>query len=167
MSIVFREPDQLLGDILTAFMGIPAGRIVMYDENWEPPKDKGLYIVIVMAEFKPIGVVSTFDPDTQTETMGVSCCQRLLVNITSKDRSAIDRKEEVLMALTSTFSQQIQEAQQVRVTREGDPVDLSFIEGASALHRYQVPVKIFYNKIKTTGVSVIDGFPDPQIVEEA
>jgi hypothetical protein len=71
------------------------------------------------------------------------------------------------MALTSTFSQQQQEAQQMRLTREGAIQDLSFIEGASALHRYQVPVKIFYVKVKTKAIPVIDGFPVPEIVEEA
>lgn len=167
MSVTFREPDLFLADILVHDMVLDPVRVVVYDENYEPPKDSGIYIIIMTAETKIIGSASIFDPATGTETPGVSCCQKLLVNITSKDRSALQRKEEIVMALTSSYSQSQQEAQQVRLSREGDIADLSFIEGSSALHRYQVPVKIFYNKTKTVGVDVIDGFPDPQIVEEA
>jgi hypothetical protein len=142
-------------------------RVVVYDENWEAPKDLGLYVVIMTGETEIIGSTAVYDPDTDTEETGIAAAQRLLVNVTSKDRSALSRKEEVIMALTSTFSQQQQEAQQMRLTREGAIQDLSFIEGAAALHRYQVPVKIFFVKVKTKAIPVIDGFPFPEIVEEA
>lgn len=167
MSVTFREPDLILADILTHEMNLDAARVVVYDENWEPPKDKGLYLIIQTGPTEIIGSTSIFNPSTNTEEPGVACVQTLQVNVTSRNRTALQRKEEVVMALTSSYSQSIQEAQQVKITREGPIQDLSFIEGASALHRYQVPVKIFYVKLKTQDVSVIDGFPDPQIVEEA
>lgn len=167
MSITFREPDLLLADIITQFMGLDASRVVVYDENWSPPKDQGIYVTIQTDPSTPLGVSQVFDAATGKEESSVSIFQRLTVNITSRDRSALERKEEVVLALTSTLSQQVQEAQQMRFFREGPILDLSFIEASRALHRYQIPVIATYVKIKSTTVDVIDKFQDVSIQEEA
>ena len=159
------EPDLILADIIQTELGLPSGRVVAYAENWEPPKDSGIYVTIQTEPTHVIGSNVTYDPVAKTETKSVSCAQRLTVNITSRDRSALERKEELVMALTSTYSQMQQDANQVRINREGDIMDLSFIEASKALHRYQVPVKIFYLKSKTSPVTFITQFPSPQIQE--
>jgi hypothetical protein len=168
MSITFKEPDKILADIITVFMGIDATRVVLYDENWSPPKDQGIYITIQTDPTDITGVSQKYNKDTGANESSLSAFQRLSVNITSRDRTALQRKEEVVMALTSIYSQQQQELQQVRIFREGPILDLSFIEGAKALHRYQIPVKItFVKRIVTAGVPVIVPTNNPEYLEEA
>jgi hypothetical protein len=169
MSVVFKEPDKILADILTVFMALDPTRVVLYDENWNPPKDQGIYITIQTDQTETVGISQEFDGFAGTNESSLSAFQRLTVNITSRDRSALQRKEEVAMALTSIYSQQQQELQQCRIFREGPILDLSFIEASKALHRYQIPVKIVYVKsIVLTGASVPVIAPSyPTIVEEA
>lgn len=162
-----KEPDLILADIIQKFTGIDASRIVVYDENWNPPKDQGIYITIQTAPTTIMGVSQIFNPTTGKEESSISAFQRLTVNISSRDRSSLSLKEEITMALTSTYSQQQQEIQQCRIFREGDILDLSFIEASKALHRYQIPVKIVFVKTKTTSIDYIDLFQDSEILEEA
>lgn len=167
MSVTFIEPDLLLADIITIFMGLDATRVIVSSENYNPPKDQGIYITIQTDPTDIMGVSQIFNPATNSEESSLSAFQRLTVNITSRDRSALQRKEEVVMALTSNYAQQQMEKQQCRIFREGPILDLSFIEASKALHRYQIPVKITYVKTKTISVAVFDTFPDPKILEEA
>lgn len=163
-----KEPDLILADILTVFMGLDASRVVVYAENWDPPKDQGIYVTIQTEPTKILGSSKTFDAQHDTEESSISCFQRLTVNITSRDRTALQRKEEVVMALTSVYSQQQQELQQCRIFRGGDILDLSFIEASKALHRYQVPVIMTFVKTKTTSsIPTIEPSPNPEILEEA
>jgi hypothetical protein len=148
-------------------MGLDPTRVVSYDENWDPPKDQGIYVTIQTDPTDILGVSQKFDPATGTEESSLSAFQRLTVNITSRDRTALQRKEEVVMALTSTYSQQQQELQQCRIFREGPILDLSFIEGPRALHRYQIPVKITFVKTKTTSIPMIQPNPAPEIQEDS
>lgn len=167
MSVTFKEPDLILADIITRFMNIPAERVVVAVEGYDPPKDQGLYVTIQTDPTEIVGTSQDYDAATDTELSSISAFQRLTVQITSRNRDAINRKEEVVMALTSTYAQQVQELQQCRIFREGPLMNLSFIEGAGALHRYQIPVKITYVKTKTTtNVPVIQPGP-AQIQEEA
>jgi hypothetical protein len=168
MSITFKEPDLILADIITVFLGLDATRVVVSSENYNPPKDQGIYITIQTDPTEILGVSQEYDETTDTETSSISAFQRLAVNITSVDRTALQRKEEIIMALTSTYAVQQMELQQCRIFREGPILDLSFIEASKALHRYQVPVKITFVKTKVTAsIPVIQPSIYPQIVEEA
>lgn len=161
-----KEPDKILGDIIQDFMVLDPTRVVVYDENWDPPKDQGIYITIQTDPTDILGVSQNFNPATGEEESSVSAFQRLTVNISSRDRSALERKEEIVMALTSTLSVQRQELEQIRIFREGPILDLSFIEGPRALHRYQIPVKITFVKTKTKTVPFIQPVPYPAISSE-
>lgn len=152
------DPDLILCDILMNELGLDNQHVATYAQNWPSPKDGGLYVVVEPGVQQTIGVTSVFDSVTGNEDQAVSVSQEFLITITSKDRSAFQRKEEVLMALVSSYSVQQQEAQGVKITRGTAPMDLSFIEGASALKRYQIQCHMFYLKTKSTSVSYFDQF---------
>lgn len=153
------DPDLIVCDIIQNQLGLDSQHIWAYDENIEAPKDSGIYVVVSTGTQKTIGVSSIYNPSTQQETQSISVAQELFIDITSKDRTALQRKEEVLMALGSVYSEQSQETNGVKITRGSNPLDLSFIEAASALHRYRISCFIFYVKTKTVAVSYFDQFP--------
>lgn len=161
-----KEPDEILADIITEYMGIDPTRVVLAAENWAPPKGQGIYIIIQTDPAEIMGVSQEFIPSTDSEESSMSGFQRLTVIITSRDRSALERKEEGVMALTSTLSQQTQELEQCRIFREGPIQNLSFIEQTQALHRYQIPVKMTFVKTKTKTVSTMTPRPYPSITTE-
>ena len=84
---------------------------------------------------------------------------------TSKNREAIERKEEVLMALTSFYSREQQELNSVKIFRTGNILDLSFIEAASAMHRFRIPVIMSNIKEKRKASPYYDKFRNEGLIE--
>ncbi len=152
------DPDLILCDIISHELGLDSQHVSAFAQNWKSPKDSGLYVVVEPGMQKTNSVVTVFDPTTQEENQSIAVVQEFILTITSKDRTAFQGKEEVLMALASIYSVQQQEAQGVKITRGTDPVDLSFIEGVSALKRYEIRCHMFYLKTKTASVSYFDTF---------
>ena len=68
----------------------------------------------------------------------------------SQNREALERKEEVLMAINSMYSQGIQEKNSFKIFRNPSIEDLSALEGAAMLKRYELSVVVFswYSKVK-------------------
>ena len=88
------------------------------------------------------------------------------IEITSKNRDAQTRYHEVIMALTSDYSEQQQELNQIKIFRTGQILYLSFIEASSSLHRYRIHVIINSVKIKETDIIPFENFQTPQEVIE-
>jgi hypothetical protein len=151
------EPDVLLCNILTHELEIDADRVVVYDENFDPPKDDLLYIVVSTRKGKPLSVINDFDSDTNEEVSTV---------VSYDNRDAIERKEEVLMALTSMYSIEQQILNSVKIFRNGDILDLSFIETASALKRFRIPVIIANVKEKRKAAAYFDKFRTQGAIQE-
>lgn len=158
------EPDLILADIIAEEMSLDADRVVVYDQNFKPPKDEDIYVVIAFQSGHQIGSNKRFDPDTNEENQYVSVSETYNIEITSKNRDAQTRKYEVTMALDSTYSQQKQEEEQVSIFRSPRILDISFIEGAFSLHRFRIPVIINSTKTLEKSVEYFDKF---QANEEA
>jgi hypothetical protein len=158
------DPDLILADIVQHEMNVPADHFWVYGENVEAPKDKGLYIMVITGTAKRIGTSNVFDPATNEEVKGVSIMQEYFIEVTSKDRSALERKEEIDLALISDYGVSQMELQGVQILRTGDVLDLSFVEASKALKRYRIPCVMFYVKTKRTTVPYFNQFP-PTIQE--
>lgn len=158
------EPDLILADIIATEMSLDADRVVVYDENFQPPKDKFIYIVIALQSSRIIGNNNRFNPDTEEEEQYISVSETYNVEITSKNRDALNNRFGVNFAIRSTYSQQKQEEHQIRIFRTNQNIDLSFIEGTTSLHRYRIPVIINSTKLSDKSIDVYDKF---QAIEEA
>ena len=134
------EVDLILADIITNELEINPSRVVVYSQNYEPPKDSGLYVIISTTLSRTLGTSNQFDKDTNEEIKSVSSFVNMTVEITSKNRDALTRKEEVLLALVSNYSLQKQEENNIKLFRNLEILDLTFIEGSSSLYRFQIPV---------------------------
>jgi uncharacterized protein involved in type VI secretion and phage assembly len=82
------------------------------------------------------------------------------VEISSRNREAADRKEEVLMALHSQAALRIAEENGVRLWRAGRITDLSFIEGEGALSRYRLTVVMSCLHEKQSPAEIFEHFPE-------
>ena len=160
------DVDLILADIIATDMSLDADRVVVYDQNFIPPKDQNIYVIIALQTPRIIGSVNKFDPATNKEIKSTSLSETYNIEITSKNRDAQTRYHEVIMALTSDYSEQQQELNQIKIFRTGQILDLSFIEASSSLHRYRIPVIINSVKIKETDIIPFEHFQTPQEVIE-
>lgn len=160
------EPDKVLCEIIANQMTLDPGRVWVYDQNVDAPSDEDIYVVVSTGTTQVIGVKHRFDPDTNTEVQAAALSTTFNVEITSKNTDAKTRQHEVILALNSAYAQGLMEANGMRVFRTAQTLDLSFIEGASALHRYQIPVIIFHSKVKQPATDYFDGFRKPEVLNE-
>jgi hypothetical protein len=165
---------QLLGDIIQGYMqlpqrydeqGNPTDSVVLKDENWDAPKDNGLYVLIEYEDDTPVGVGSDVD-STGLETSHYNAFANFTIEVISRNRDATDRYPEVLMALQSVAGQQAAELHNVAFFR-GKPLNLSAIEGSASLRRWHIPVIVSYMQTKTATAPLIAPDPVKEIKVEA
>ena len=150
--------DIILCDIIQNFTGIDASRIVVYNQNFKAPTDQGIFIVVSTGSTQIIAEVEKFDSDTDEMVSTISMYTQLAVEITSQNRDALDRKHEIIMAINSVYSIRQQEDNNISIKRNGNFLDLSAVDGASSLHRFQIPVIISHMETKRTAIEPIDKF---------
>lgn len=169
------DPDIILCDIIATDTGLDPTRVVVYDQNWRPPKDDDIFIVVSTGTALVIGNTNRFKPadpgaeppTVDREVKSVSSSTTYNVEITSRNTDAKDRRFEVLAAIGSDYSEQQQELNHMRIFRTNQILDLSFIEGRSALHRYQIPVIINSVQVFEKPIITYDKFQQTEILAEA
>lgn len=161
------KPDIILCDIIATDMSLDADRVVVYNQNFKSPKDDEIYIIVAEGPSRVIANTNRFDPSSDQEKKRVSISTTYNIEITSRNTDAKYRWPEILAAINSDYSEQKQELNQIRIFRTNQVNDLSFIEGRSALHRYQIPVIINSVQVYEKAIIPFDKFQDNEIVVEA
>lgn len=166
-SVTITAIGQLLGDIIAAYMGLDASRVVLNGETFDAPKDNGIYVLIIHDPVgaETIGVNSKLNEATGEETMGRAAHERFAVEVVSRGRAAVDRYQEVFFAIKSIAATQLAEANGVSFFRGGSALDLTAIEGAGPLRRYRIPVIVSNVQTKTASAPMIDKFAGLKSVE--
>lgn len=162
--------DEVLADIITNELEIDPSRVVLYDQNFKAPKDQDLYVTIATGPTQIIGGNQKFEPadpeaDPPTvdrEVKTVVKATTYNVEMSSKNEDAKYRNHEIIMAITSNDAQQKMEENNIAIFRTGQILDLSLIEGTSALHRFRIPVIIHSIERKEKAIEVYDSFQAPQ-----
>ena len=154
--------DVILSDIIAEELDLDASRVIVYDQNFKAPKDQDIYVIVAFSRSKIIGSKQTFDPESNSEIKTVTKADTYNVEISSKNEDAKYRNHEIVMALTSNYAQQQMEENNIALFRTGDILDLSLIEGSSALHRYRIPVIIHNIERKEKVIDYYDNFQVPQ-----
>ena len=159
---------QLLGTIIAAYTGIPANRIILKNEKFDAPKDGSPYVLIDYdGQAGLVGITAKQNAATSMETMTASAHERFAVELCGFDQTITDRKNEIPMALRSSAAIRAAEDANAAIFVAGPTLDLSSIEGSSALRRYRIPVIISNIERKTMAANLIDKFPAPTIETEA
>lgn len=149
------EIDQRIANIIKNELQLAENRVVVYGQNFTAPSDEDLYVVVSTKKIKSLGNKNEFDQTTNEEIKTVNAWADIEIELTSKNRSAYERKEELNMALTSTYSIQQQDEHSFKLFR-GELLDLTFIEGSSSLYRFVLPLRVTYTKVKRTVVPYFD-----------
>lgn len=163
-SILSCTPLELFCDILQTEMGLAQGRVYLWDQKIDQPKDNGLYIAVGVLSCKPFGNNTPIDGSGAglNAVQSVNMFATLSVDIISRGPEARDRKEEVIMALNSIYSQSQQEANSFYIAKISSGFNnLSNIDGAAIPYRFNISVNMQYFVTKTKAVPYFDDFAQP------
>lgn len=166
--------QSLIAGLLRAYMELTTEQVVVYNQKWKIPNDDRLYITVSsIGPNKSYGatVAQADGPDKQNpaliETVAVATREMIAIDIYSRGQGAVDRKEEILMALASSPMQQLCEEYAIKVARI--PLtfaDLSGIEGVARLNRFHLAFAVLRTRTKSTAIVYYDQFAKPGLVIE-
>lgn len=160
---------ELFCSIIQHEMDLERGQVYLWDQKINIPVDSALYIAVGVLSCKPFGntrrMVGTVD--ALSEELSVNMQATLSVDILSRSAQARDRKEEVILALNSTYSQQVQNGNGFYIAPISSGfVNLSEIDGAAIPYRFNISVNIQYQVTKTREIDYYEEFPtDSPVVD--
>lgn len=155
--------EQFIVDILISEMALDASHVWVSNQNRKIPNDLGVYIVVGMVDSQVFSNVDTCTPidGGMQETQQVTEKQNIQIDILSRSNDGLTRRSEIIGALNSVFSTQVQEANWFRIF----PVSNSFInsssaEGGSQINRFSINISchVWYRKDKSLGNNYFDSF---------
>lgn len=155
---------QLLCDIIQQEMGI---LVYLWDQKRKEPTSLGPFVVAQLLTCKPFGNTNKFDPDTGDQIQSVNMQAVVSLDIKSRDNSARERKEEILMAIKSYYAQSQQSKCGFMVAPLSQSfVDLSLEDGAAIPYRFNISVVLQYFVKKVKTIPYYDTFEDAEVLTD-
>ena len=164
-KILVGTPLFLLCDIIQTYLGLQPGRVYLWDQKIMQPVDSGLYVAVSVPNCRPFGNNVSYDSDGNA-TNTVNMLATIDLDIISRGPAARDQKEQVLMAILSTYSQQQQEANSFfigRLPAGARFTNLSAIDGTAIPYRYKISFNMQYAATSQQAVSYFDQFVYPSV----
>lgn len=169
-QVLVGSPLILFCDILQKEMGLAPGRVILWDQKINLPNDRDIFIAVSNPMNKVIGNVNrSADASGTLQSQQYLAMQALLdIDIMSRGPGARDRKEEVLLALQSNYSEQQQEKNSFSIARlpaHGGFINISDVDGAAIPYRYRISIMMTYAYSKNSSIQYFDDFSDSVITD--
>jgi hypothetical protein len=168
-TINVMTPLKLFCDVIQEFMGLDADQVYIYNQKFNIPPDERLYIAIGVGAIVPFSNINRAASSISgmSENQFANFKTTLELNIFSFDNSALDRKEEVVLALNSDYSKKQQELNSFYIAPLTSQFNnLSDIEGSKIPFRFNISVNLQYAYEKVSPIEYYDTFPDLQLVTD-
>jgi hypothetical protein len=157
-----------LRDIIIHELLLGDDRVNIYNQKFNIPPDKHLFVGI---EYKFSKVFASKNEaltygTAYLETQGLNTQEHLAVLMFSRSIEALQRKEEAVMALNSVYARQMSDRYAFKIGRIAPIQDLSSLEGAAILYRFEIPVVMLCRYYKTRSIDWYGTFPGRVTIED-
>lgn len=159
----------LLVQIIREFLNFKNDQVVVYNQGWKIPADSRVYVSVGLVSSRAFGSRRSYEdsPDGKSllEVIILNTQELISLNVYSFSEDAIEAKDAVMAALHSTLGEQLMEQYQFKLASIPTPMqDLSGLEGASRLYRFQATVAVLRGRRKENVVQYYDDFPTPKLI---
>ena len=163
------EYIKVIADLIQTQMDLAPNRVYLYNQAWNLPPDEGLFVNVGLIGKKPFGISKTYQSVSeemggllQVQSMNVQETYSVLVF--SQSSAARIRNYEILYALNGDAAQQAQERYSFKIGYlPSSLVDISEIDGASRLNRYNLTFNILCGYSQSRRVEYYNTIQDPSI----
>lgn len=163
------DPIKHICNILQTQLNLSDKQIWIYNQKRNIPNDFGIYFVVNYSGQKIIGNVRKEIPTSQglKEYQSITNLATFSVDIFSRSTSVRDMRDMTVMALNSTYSQQVQEKNGFQIARNSFQVtNTSEVEGVAELSRYSISFNVTYMSETSKSIDYYDTFSKEVITEE-
>lgn len=137
---------EALRKIIIEEMDLNEQSVIIYNQKANIPTTQGLWVFVEFKYSRMISARSTPAGNGPTgalvERQDLNMQEHYSIGIMSRDTAALERKEEVVMALNSVYSQQVQEENSFKIFRQTPIQDVSELEGTAILYRFDVDIVV-------------------------
>lgn len=162
------EPIKLICQVLQRQLDLTDKQIWIYNQKRDIPNDYGVYYVVSYLGQKIIGNIRKEIATQQglMEYQSVHSLAMYQLDVLSRGSKAREMRDKAIMALNSTYSQQVQEANGFQIARNSFQVtNTSEVEGTAELNRYSVSFNVTYMTETTKSIDYYDTFTKEVITE--
>lgn len=162
------DPIKQICKILQNSLNLADSQIWIYNQKRDIPNDFGIYFVVSYTGQKVIGNTRREipTPNGLVEYQSVHNLANFAVDLFSRGSGIRDMRDKAIMALNSTYSQQIQEAHGFQIARNSFSVtNTSEIEGVAELNRYTIAFNVTYMSETSSSIDYYDTFTKEVITE--
>lgn len=162
------EPIKILADIILKELTLKPDQVLLYNQKFDIPPDYRMYVSLSVLGTKNFAGYPDYDPDPITgdlvETQVVNRQEMISILVYSRSDEARTRNWEIPAALVSTYSEQQQEANSIKIgTLPTAVMDVSEVEGTARLNRYALTFMVLAAYKKQKPVEFYDTFQQPAI----
>ena len=161
-TILVGDPVLLVCDIIQSELGLAQGRVYLWGQKITEPSDGSLFVVVSVLSCKAFGNTNGHTSGAGlTSNASVNLASTLQIDILSRDRSAMLRKEEILLALASDYSQAQQETNSFfigKIPPGAQFNNLSQQDGAAIPYRFVISINIQYFAMKNKAVNYMNQY---------
>ncbi len=163
-SILVGTPLLLFCEIIQRELNLTNGRVYLWDQKINQPSDSDLYVAVSFPSPKVVANVNRWQGDdgatAEVAVQYVLMAGMADIDIISRGPAARDRKEEVVLALNSTYAQKQQDACSFYIGKQPTRIlNLSNIDGAAIPYRYRFSVALQYAFTKPKANDYFGDFP--------
>ena len=150
-----------LRDIIRYNLNLNEDRVNIYNSKFNIPNDQYLFIGVEYKMSKVYSSKSEFEDTTDgfIEKQGLNTQEHYAILIFSRNTDALTRKEEIVQALGSIYARQQGDTYGFSIARIAPIQDLSGIEGAAILYRFEINVVMLCRYEKIIPISWYGTFP--------
>ena len=166
-KILVGNPLILFCDIIQTEMGLDSNHCYLWDQKLFQPTDSSLYVAVSVLSNKVFGNTNKLDPATGNQIQSLNVVSTLQLDVISRSAEARDRKEDVLLALNSTYANQQMEGNSFFIGKlppGSSFINLSQQDGAAIPYRYSITVALQYFYIKTKPQDYFNNYQGPNII---
>ncbi len=146
-----KEVIKVILDIIKTEMDLDDERILIYNQKWILPNTDDIFVYLNYVS-EDIIANNTYYEDRVGGFYEVQTLNKrdvIGINIFSRNNTARTRKDEILMALTSTYAQQQSEKYSIKIAEIPMAFnDVSSVEAAAMLNRYNANIGVFSSIVK-------------------
>ena len=165
-QIMVGGPINFICDIIEREMSLQRGRVYLWDQKVNIGKDDGVYVSVGILSCKAFGNSNRMNSSGE-EVQSVNMQAQVSITIESRSMDAVTRKEEILMALKSQYSQQQQALNSFGIA--GLPtsfLNVSEVDGEAIPYQFNIVISMQYFVTKTKAVDYYDTFSNVSVITD-
>jgi hypothetical protein len=166
------EPIKVVADILLnelVELDLKPDQVLLYNQKFDIPADDRPYLSVSVLGTRTFGASTRYENDAESneliESQNINRQEMLSILFYSRGNSARVWNWLIPAALVSTYSEQQQEANGIKISKvPSSMTDQSEQDGTAILNRFALTIHVLAAYHRTKPVPFYDSFPGPAVI---